>query len=397
MASTATLDFPSGSDAKSRDHALQHEQHTRGDTGALIARAAKLSGMSPVAVGRDFMRHARSGRGIEIGDYLRYQLWDRALHPGDAADRFVGARSVWPVAHSVNRQSWWSAAEDKFAMSRIVAADGLPQPRTLAVIDTVSARSYGDLPRIETGRALRDLLLAHPQGGVFAKTLDGMVGAGALAFGPADDHGVEIAGYGKLAWDRVIPKVMGDGAYMIQERLRNHPDLAPFCTGLTTIRLPAFVAGRSVEVPMGVMKLATGGNEACAFWRPGNLVCGLDVDTGEVTRVAGRDGPVVRALPDHPERPGLIGMTLPFWREVRNLHERAVRLFGAIAYQSTDIALTPEGPVLVELNYAGSFDVLQNGTGQGLLQPEVRDFFARHGVDFAPRRRGLRRILGRSR
>jgi hypothetical protein len=74
---------------------------------------------------------------------------------------------------------------------------------------------------------------------------------------------------------------------------------------------------------------------------------------------------------------------------VRDLHERAVRLFGAIAYQSTDIAITPDGPVLVELNYAGSFDVLQNGTGKGLLQPEVRDFFAFHGQDFAPRRRGL--------
>ena len=397
MATTATFDFPAGSDAKSRDHALKREHHDGHDTGALIAQAAKLSGMSPVAIGRDFMRHARSGRGIEIDDYLRYQLWDRELHPGDSADRFVGARRVWPVAHSVNSQRWWSAAEDKFAMSRILAADGLPQPRTLAVIDARSARSYGGTPRIETGAALRELLLSRPQGSVFAKTLDGMVGAGALAFGDADEHGVEVTGYGRLDYDRVIAEVMGDDAYMLQERLRNHPDLAPFCTGLTTIRLPAFVAGRSVAVPIGVMKLATGGNTTCAFWRPGNLVCGLDVDTGEVTRVAGRDGPVVRALPDHPERPGLTGLKLPFWRELRELHERAVRLFGAIAYQSTDIALTPEGPVLVELNYAGSFDVLQNGTGQGLLQPEVRDFFARHGQDFAPRRRGLRRIFGRAR
>jgi hypothetical protein len=363
----------------------------------MIALASKLSGRSPAAIGHDFLRHARSGRGIEIGDYLRYQLWDRDLHPGDTADRFIGGRTVWPVSHSVNRKSWWSAAEDKFAMTQIIAAGGLPQPQTLAVIDASSARSYGRLPRIETGKALRELLLSRPEGSVFVKTLDGMVGAGALAFGHADEYGVEVTGYGKLDYDRVIAEALGDSAYMVQERLQNHPDLAPFCTGLTTIRLPAFIIGSAVSVPMGVMKLATAGNAACAFWRPGNLVCGLDMETGEVTRVAGRDGPVVRALPDHPGLPGLMGLKLPFWREVLDLHEHAVRLFGAIAYQSTDIALTPEGPVLVELNYAGSFDVLQNGTGQGLLQPEVRDFFAQHGVDFAPPRRGLRRILGRAR
>ncbi|WP_371054470.1 sugar-transfer associated ATP-grasp domain-containing protein [Rhodosalinus sp. K401] len=397
MTHTAPIDLPPESDATTRDRALYEAgSASGGNNNALIALAAKLSGQSPLAIGRDIMRHARSGRGIEVSDYLRYQLWDRDLHPGDAADRFVGAATAWPVAHAVNSKSWWSAAEDKFAMSQLLAADGLPQPETVAVIDTASARSYGRVARIETGAALRDVVLSRPAGSLFAKTLDGMVGSGALALGAADASGLEVPGYGRLAYDEVISRVFGDAPYLLQTRLKNHPALAPFCTGLTTVRLPAFVMGRDVAVPMAVMKLATAGNEACAFWRPGNLVCGLDVDTGEVTRVAGRDGPRVAALPDHPERPGLTGLALPFWQQVRELHERAVRLFGGIAYQSTDIAITPDGPVLVELNYAGSFDVLQNGTGKGLLQPEVRDFFAFHGQDFAPKRRGLLRgITGR--
>lgn len=375
--------------ASTRDHAL-YSKRTCGETqGELIALAARQSGRSPLAIGRDIMRHKRSGRGITVVDYVQYQLWDETLHPDNAAEAFVGARTVWPVSHAVNRNSWWSAAEDKFAMSRILAADSLPQPETVAVIDIGSARSYGGVPRIDDAKALRDLVLSRPSRSLFAKVLDGMVGSGALVLGEADDTGLEVPGYGRLGYDEVIARVFGASPYLLQTRLENHPALAPFCTGLTTIRLPAFVVGRDVAVPMAVMKLATAGNEACAFWRPGNLVCGLDVETGKVTRVAGRRGPMVASLPDHPERPGLKGLALPYWRQVLELHERAVRLFGAIAYQSTDIAITPDGPVLVELNYAGSFDVLQNGTGKGLLQPEVRDFFALHGQDFAQKRRGL--------
>jgi hypothetical protein len=93
----------------------------------------------------------------------------------------------------------------------------------------------------------------------------------------------------------------------------------------------------------------------------------------------------------------LLGLHLPFWDEVRALHEEAVRVFGAIPYQSTDIAITPTGPVLIELNYAGSFDILQNATGKGFLQPEVRRFFDCHDVSWKPAaRRGLLgRLTGR--
>lgn len=390
---TATMAAPvADTTAIERDISLIREQRSATDNAAaLLTHAAKRSGLSPLALGRDFMRHARSRRGIQLADYLRYQLWDRDLHPDGAAERFLGATSNWPVSHSVNRKSWWSAAEDKYAMTRMLSAEDLPQPETVAIVDSSSARSYGHIPRIETGAQLRDMLLSRPSDSLFAKTLDGMVGSGALRFGAADASGVEIPGYGRLGYDDVLSRVFANSAYMLQTRLENHPALAPFCTGLTTIRLPAFITGRDVAVPMAVMKVATGGNDACAFWRPGNLVCGLNVATGEVTRVAGRDGPVVRALPDHPDRHGLMGLKLPFWDDVRALHEHAVRLFGGIAYQSTDIALTPGGPVLVELNYAGSFDILQNGTGKGLLQPEVVEFFAAHGQDFKRKRRGLLR------
>jgi hypothetical protein len=354
----------------------------------LIAHAARASGKSAPWIGRDILRHARSGRGIEPADYVRYRLWDDAAHPDGAAERFVGARSVWPAVFAVNDRQWWAAAEDKWAMQTLLAAEGLPLPESLAVVDRASARRYPGLTRIETAEALRDLVLAHQPRQLFMKVLDGMVGGGVVTLEAADAAGVTASDGTWHTWQGFLETTLGDRAYLIQKRADNHPALAPFCTGLTTIRLPNFIDGREVFSPCAAMKLATGGNLACAFWRPGNLACELDLSTGEVVRVAGRAGPEVVELPDHPEVAGLKGLRLPHWDEVRAINEAATRVFGAIPYQSTDIALTPEGPILVELNFGGSFDILQNATGRGLLTPEVRAFLQSRGAFAArPKRR----------
>jgi hypothetical protein len=113
------------------DDKTWNEANAPHSLGEYLAIAAKRSGLSPLHLGRDFMRHAKSGRGIEITDYLNHQLWDKTLHPGDAADLFVGAKTNWPISHSVNSQTWWAATEDKFMMQTILDAAGIPMPCTL--------------------------------------------------------------------------------------------------------------------------------------------------------------------------------------------------------------------------------------------------------------------------
>jgi hypothetical protein len=71
----------------------------------------------------------------------------------------------------------------------------------------------------------------------------------------------------------------------------------------------------------------------------------------------------------------LRGMQLPFWREVLELNAKAVLFFPRIRYNSLDIALTDRGPVIVEMNTGGSFELPQLASGQGLLTDEVESFF----------------------
>jgi len=384
------MNIQSEMSAAEQDNAAYDSEHTHSHQ-ELLTFAARRSGLSPLALGRDFLRHSNSGRGIEMADYVRHELWDRERHGADGAERFVGAKSVWPAANTVNPFRWWAAAEDKYVMTLMLAAEGLPQPETVAVASAEgAARRFPGIPHISTPEALREVVLAHPAGSLFTKTLDGMIGNGAMVIEAADSDSITCTGIGPKTYAEFLSKVLDGQAYLIQRRLDNHPSLAPYCTGLATVRLPNFIRGGEVYSPMAALKVPSGGNVACAYWRPGNIACGINPETGTITRVAGREGPVSVEMEDHPAAPGLKGLTLPFWDQVREINERAARVFGAIPYQSTDIAITPAGPVLVELNYAGSFDILQNGTGKGLLSPEVRAFFAARGYAFTPGKRKKR-------
>lgn len=146
------------------------------------------------------------------------------------------------------------------------------------------------------------------------------------------------------------------------------------------------VTDKGVLCPVSVLKLPQAGNIADAFWRPGNLACDVDIETGRIRTVA-RRGIEMEYLEDHPDTPGLMGLELPFWSELLEINKRAARIFSPIRYQSTDIAITEDGPLIVELNYGGGFDLPQYASGRGMLTQEVRDFFESCGVKFQSKKK----------
>ena len=346
----------------------------------LIAEAARRSGQSAFALGREAMRHSRSLRKVQMADYVRHQLWDKDMHGPDGADRFVGAEMHWPVVNTVNKLDWFQVAEDKLVMSTLVQAAGLPQPQTLATLSKGPRRHPG-VTTIANADALREAVTAHPDGSLFLKTVGGMVGAGALVIEAADNDGLRATGLPEMGYGDFLDKVIGKTPYLLQVRFDNHPVLAPYLTGLATVRFTNLMRPDGAFVPCVAMKLPSNGNVTCAFWREGNLVAEVSPDSGKIIRLAQSDGPVTVAIDDHPDLPGLFGLQLPHWKEACALNASAAEVFAPIAYNSTDISLTPDGPVVVEVNYGGSLDVQQNATGRGLLTDEVHDWMLAHGLD----------------
>ena len=61
------------------------------------------------------------------------------------------------------------------------------------------------------------------------------------------------------------------------------------------------------------------------------------------------------------------------------------QVFAPIRYQSMDVAITPNGPKLIEINTGGAFDLPQLASGCGFLTDEVLHFFTDCGVKLGRR------------
>jgi glutathione synthase/RimK-type ligase-like ATP-grasp enzyme len=77
---------------------------------------------------------------------------------------------------------------------------------------------------------------------------------------------------------------------------------------------------------------------------------------------------------------------LPYWNELKNVNHTCARLFAPVRYNSLDIALTQDGPVVIEVNTGGSFELPQLASGSGFLTEEIYNFLESCGWKFRNRR-----------
>ena len=350
----------------------------------LLAYSAKRTGRSPFQVQREFSRMAKSHGRINMVEYVRNGLYDLDRFSPEERAQFISNDLHWPIAHKCNDKTWIGAAEDKVLAGALLDASGVPVPESVAVLDR-SSRIYPGLPKVASADALAEFLSAQLDGALFCKVMNGMVSFGAFRIEGMDGSQIICSGQPPMSLPTFLSDVVGDNSYLVQRELKNHSKFAAYSQALGTVRMVNMVRDTDVLCPVAIMKLPQGNNIADAFWRPGNLACEVDVESGRIRTIARRDVET-EFLADHPEIPGLMGLELPFWASLREINERAARVFAPIRYQSTDIAITEDGPVVVEINYGGGFDLPQYASGRGLLTNEVREFFAACGVKLSTKR-----------
>jgi hypothetical protein len=88
-------------------------------------------------------------------------------------------------------------------------------------------------------------------------------------------------------------------------------------------------------------------------------------------------GPDFRLVDNHPTTGlPLRGFQVPCYHEAVELTLRASRAFIGLKMQAWDVAITPEGPVPLEVNEVGSVFLPQIADQRGLDDPEFRRFIA---------------------
>ncbi|MDD9991475.1 MAG: hypothetical protein OXP75_06730 [Rhodospirillales bacterium] len=346
-----------------------------------LRHASKRSGRKPLALALESLRLARGPGRMTVPEYVQFGLDDPALSDAERR-RFLTETLHWPIVHRCCDMTWMATVEDTWLCTRILEQSGLPTPRTLAVIDRTK-RTYPGTRTIRTASELRDFLCAHVSDDtpVFGKENRGIMGFGVFLVLEADRERLHLEGEGWFSYQDFLDELVGDTAYILQPVERNHPFFERFTNHLATVRVGVFHTREGPKILFTVLKIPGTSNLSDHFWRKGNLACDVDPSTGVIRRARSKDPLGTTDYIDHPETGArLIDETLPHWADLRDLALKCSENFAPIRYQSMDVAITPNGPLLIEINVGGAFNLPQLASGRGFLTDEVMEFFDDCGV-----------------
>lgn len=253
----------------------------------------------------------------------------------------------------------------------------LCQQRQLAVAPTLLAGEADG--RVTWPEGVTDL----PAADLFLKPRTGQGGRGAErwrfrdgAWHRGDRH---LDQTGMIAYCRDLSR---RHPMLVQPCLVNHPDLSDLAIGaLATIRLVTVQdMNNAPKAVAAAFRMPANAQSVVDNFHAGGIAAAVDIETGHL-------GPAtdIGLLPDsawHEKHPitgaQIAGRQLPAWTQTKTLAVTAHAVFANRVAIGWDIAVTPQGPVIVEANGFPDLDIIQRTQGKPLANMEIGHLFAHH-------------------
>lgn len=204
---------------------------------------------------------------------------------------------------------------------------------------------------------------------LFLKLIDGSWGQDAFAAEPSDE-GWSYCGYQGSAEDlyNFSRKRFGEKrSWMVQPRVGTHSDLERISSpnALATIRAVTCMIDGKPQLLYAALRIPVGDNMTDNFSHgsSGNLTAPIDPATGKIGICRGsinKNWPEIVDVVFHPDTGSRIqGSRVPLWEDVLDILDRGQRSLPFLRTLGWDIAVTENGPVVVEANATYDVDVIQ--------------------------------------
>jgi hypothetical protein len=325
----------------------------------LVARASRAYRANPLVILQ---------RALDVHFRLGYAMEEvapsGALNPKVPRSRFdemACRRQIRPLQVRLNPCEAWPLTENKAVFYRVCEAAGLPIPVMYAVISRGGGgwTNDGDSPCGDEEWA--DALLRLLPGEFVSKPVEGHFGVDVRLLrrvgATVHEEGTETTGDLRDLRSKLLTEARFD-ALLLQQRIHNHQAVAQLSgtKTLQTVRVLTLLSGgESVELLTAYSKIV-GGDAPIDNIRDGstgNGTAGLDLESGRLSaaKLPRKDGLGLVEVAEHP-RTGLTiaGFQIPFWKETIQLVQQAAPAFAPSRALAWDVAVTPEGPVLIEAN-----------------------------------------------
>ncbi len=259
-------------------------------------------------------------------DYELFRFWE--MNGAQRATVLTRGKNNRYVAALNDRSQWRFFAEKTAFLARFAPYIG----RKWLDLDTASPEDL---------RAFGEKL-----GAFIVKPKDGTHG-----------DGVEkIDAAGTEDWQALWSRLRERGQNLCEEVICQHPDLDRIWPGsVNTIRVVTILKEEKAHVVAAYLRVGNGSRPVDNF-NGGGMVVPVDRETGVITCVA-RDK-AGTLYPRHPATGTVFqGTRIPLWPQVLELVGKAALVVPEVRYVGWDVAVTPEGPLLIEGNQYPGHDI----------------------------------------
>ena len=277
--------------------------------------------------------------------------------------KFVSTIEMLKIQKTLNPETWRPTVENKGIFYRYCDALGFPVPELYALFFKEAAGYATEGSYFRSRDAWREFIDTKLPSTFVVKPARCGYGVGIAVFERDQERGFIDAASGELyKADDLYERMRSfpyDDAFVIQERLRNHPDLVrlsgtPY---LQTIRVLTYVDrhGRC-RIQYASLKVIVGRNviDNLQLGKTGNMPAPISLENG-ILRPAVTNTPNVSGFQTvffHPDTGvPFEGFPVPLWEEACVLVRAVALKFLPLRTVGWDIALTPDGPYIVEGNW----------------------------------------------
>lgn len=290
---------------------------------------------------------------IGPGYYFLGRFWRPEMRLRDKFGHFNESEYRRAI-NRLNGVLYQKISQHKVSEKALLALQGLPTPTFVGFYHPQRGSDHqGRLLRGDTN--LQRLLAEHIGQRLCFKDVEGSGGSSFSALDVINQDGAIALRHpltGRLfeleEWAERLDQART--GWIIEKFLPQHPKLAALNPdSVNTLRLIVLRTREGFKVRGAILRIGRTGSQVDNL-TSGGLACKVDLESGRITEA--RDlSPMRKAHTLHPDSNAqIVGFVVPHWEACLDTASRALAAFPHMNFAGIDIAITEQGPTVIELN-----------------------------------------------
>lgn len=357
------------------DALLKEPEKTANPTESTIGLVFNEFGVHPLRQMKEILLMRMGAQKLGSNEYYDLRVFDPA-HNRTAKRQFLGQGGINALNLKLNPDTLMETKNfvgNKLVYTHHLNAAGIASTQTQAMVtDRFTSEQELVLKDVAEVTAFLHERAVFP---IFGKPLGGSLSVGSARIDGIEGGTLRLANGKTLKVEDFAQEVLHvftDG-YLMQTALVPHKDMARI-TGdaIGSVRVVTTHDGSVAKPAYAVWKIPAENATSDNFWQDGSMLALVNLADGVVINCHRGKGPNAELLQEHPKSQfPVVGFQLPHWQEVLRNACAAHDLSPDLGVCGFDVAITDEGPVILECNDNPNHMLYQFPARRGIRNPDL--------------------------